>query len=247
VTTDLIDREIWRAEAANGPFPALDESALIAMVQAGSRDAFDELARRYAVLCFNQALRRLKAYPTVSDAHYTAGVARQIGFVKAFQRIDQYNSVKGAFLPWLLGIMDNVAKDLRDFDGRLAQLNNDGWLKLERVVPDPDPAVDPEREAIRKEIVPAVKRSMLKMQLKAYMALNFHLIEGMPLEEVADLMFVSVQTAKNYVQRGRLYLIDYRPTSPDRELLEVDGFEPPVEWGSGASHTKGGTWHDPLD
>jgi RNA polymerase sigma-70 factor (ECF subfamily) len=82
-----------------------DDAACVARCLAGDAAAFEVLVERYQRVMFNVALRMLGNYDDARDA-------TQNCFVKAYQRLDSYDS-RHRFFSWLYGVLKNECLNLR--------------------------------------------------------------------------------------------------------------------------------------
>ncbi|MBN1438796.1 MAG: sigma-70 family RNA polymerase sigma factor [Anaerolineales bacterium] len=80
-----------------------DELALIRNAQAGDRDAFGELVRRYRPLAINVVYRMCGDLPLAEDAAQTA-------FLRAWEKLGSYRP-GGSFRAWILRISVHAAVD----------------------------------------------------------------------------------------------------------------------------------------
>jgi RNA polymerase sigma-70 factor (ECF subfamily) len=80
----------------------MDEGALIAAVQGGDRDAFNQLVVRYQGLAYNVAYRVLGDPDGAADA-------TQDAFISAFRAMARFRG--GSFRSWLLRIVTNACYD----------------------------------------------------------------------------------------------------------------------------------------
>lgn len=119
----------------------------------------------------------------------------QDGFIKVFQKIDQYNS-KGSFEGWVRRIMINTA--LEKYRSQITMYSLD-----ERM-----PVSD---EGIQSTVVDDLSaedllRLVQELTPKYRMVFNLYAIEGYNHKEIAEMMGISEGTSKSNLSRARLIL-----------------------------------------
>jgi RNA polymerase sigma factor (sigma-70 family) len=182
--------------------PDFDEQALIAAAQRGSLPAFNQLILHYQSLSYNVAYRLLGDADSAADA-------TQDGFIKAFQRLDQYRG--GSFKAWLLRIITNTCYDAlrtrrrrptsslepedEDSDGE-----HDGRLQ--------DPAERPDAYVLRKELAAAIQAAIELLPSDQRTALVLADIEGLDYQEIAEVTNSQLGTVKSRLSRARAKMRD---------------------------------------
>jgi RNA polymerase sigma-70 factor (ECF subfamily) len=202
------------ATAARGGAPAspsrrpdFDEQALISAAQRGDLPAFNQIILNYQGLAYNVA------YRIVGDAD-SASDATQDGFIKAFQRLNQYRG--GSFKAWLLRIITNTC-----YDSLRAQKRRPTSSLESEEDEDPDhdmrwldPAERPEAYVVRQELAGAIQDAIQKLPPDQRIALILSDIEGLDYQEIADATNTAWGTVKSRLSRARARL---------RELLLLQG------------------------
>lgn len=183
--------------------PEYDEPALIAAAQRGDLPAFNQLILHYQGLAYNVA------YRIVGDADLAAD-ATQDGFVKAFQRLNQYRG--GSFKAWLLRIITNTCYDVlrarrrrptsslerEDEDGADAEHDN-------RLL---DPGERPDAYVMRRELAEALQAAIQRLPPDQRTTLVLSDIEGLDYNEIAAATGVALGTVKSRLSRARARLRD---------------------------------------
>ncbi len=182
--------------------PDFDEQALIAAAQRGSLPAFNQLILHYQSLAYNVAYRLLGDPDSAADA-------TQDGFIKAFQRLDQYRG--GSFKAWMLRIVTNTCYDTlrtrkrrptssldpedEDTDGE-----HDGRLL--------DPAERPDAYVLRQELAAAIQAAIELLPEDQRTALVLADIEGLDYQEIAEVTNSALGTVKSRLSRARAKMRD---------------------------------------
>ncbi|MCX7624212.1 MAG: sigma-70 family RNA polymerase sigma factor [Thermomicrobium sp.] len=196
------------------------DASLVAAAQAGDHAAFATLVRRYQGVVFAVALRLLGDRDAAEDIVQEA-------FVRAYFGLDRFRGTN--FRAWVLRIAHNAALD------HLRAARRHPRVPLERA---PEPARDVEAS-------PGVEHTGLQAALEAALALLppdqravvlLVDVEGLPYDEVAEVLEIPVGTVKSRLARARVRLRQLLEADPRaRELLELSGRLPQREPGASDS------------
>jgi RNA polymerase sigma-70 factor (ECF subfamily) len=198
-------RDGWgsgQAQRVPPPKPEFDEQALIAAAQRGSLPAFNQLILRYQGLAFNIA------YRIVGDTD-SAADATQDGFIKAFQKLDQYRG--GSFKAWMLRIVTNTCYDtLRARKRRPTSSleNEDEDTDSEHDVRLLDTAERPDAYVLRRELAEALQAAIELLPPDQRTALVLADIEGLDYQEIAEVTDSALGTVKSRLSRARAKMRD---------------------------------------
>jgi RNA polymerase sigma factor (sigma-70 family) len=163
------------------------EAELAALAHAGDREAFGELATRYAA----QARRVAR---TILDDADDADDAAQDGFLAAWRHLGRYDPAR-PFGPWLLRIVANAAADRRR-RRRVRQTE-----ELSPVAPSTvaGPAVEADRRALRAAFAAAL-RALPERQRTAVVLFD---LEGYGHAEIAGILGIPEGTVRSDVFHAR--------------------------------------------
>jgi len=161
---------------------------LVEMVlKTGDRDAFEALVEKYK----NPVLKIL--FRLTGDYDMSLDLAQDT-FLKCWKYLKSYNN-EMKFSSWLFKIATNLAKDYRKrHNGECEEIQDEtvavsGW----------------ERE-LEGEITAVSLLQKLKEPYKTAMVLRF--IKDMDYCEIAKIMDTGIENIKNYLFRGRKYLLE---------------------------------------
>ncbi|HLZ24175.1 MAG TPA: sigma-70 family RNA polymerase sigma factor [Ktedonobacterales bacterium] len=186
------------------------ESGLIARSQKGDTRAFNQLVETHQAGAYALALRML------GDPEAAADVT-QDAFFSAFRAIGSFKGV--SFRAWLLRIVSNGCYDYwraqgrrpatsleaaleDDRDGEAAAQSSDARLPRAMI----DPSWDPERVALKAEMIEQIQAALLKLPPEQRLAVILSDIQGMPYDEIARVMNTSLGTVKSRISRARTHL-----------------------------------------
>lgn len=191
----------------NDERPEPGDEELIARSQAGERVAFNALVRRYEGAVYALALRMLGDPDTAADV-------TQESLIAAFRAIGTFAG--GAFRPWLLRIASNRCIDVFRRRARhpavsldaLLEAEGDAGLPLTSTMPSLASADEwnPEQAALRAETISAIGRALLRLPEDQRLAILLCDVEGLPYDEIAQVMEVPLGTVKSRIARGRAAL-----------------------------------------
>jgi RNA polymerase sigma-70 factor (ECF subfamily) len=168
---------------------ALRDRRDVLLAKEGDREAFARLVQRYTRRVYDLARRMLR------DAHEAEDVA-QHAFWNAWNALDRFD-VERPFRNWLLRIASNLCRNRlasRKRRKELAPRGGDDPVPPVEAPPTPPPPSGRVRRAI--EALP--ERYRLPVIL--------HYVQGLPLQAVAEIADVNVNTVKTWLHRGRAAL-----------------------------------------
>lgn len=179
--------------------PAVDpDSALVARVQGGDVDGFEELVRRHSSRVYS-TLAGIVGNP--DDARDAA----QDVFLKAFEKLGQFEG-RSKFSTWLLSIAIHEGTEILRQRRALEPLedsDDDDDFRPRQVQSWAD---DPEQRFSAAERDELVRRGILRLPERYRVALILRDINQLTTEEAAAALDLSVPALKARVLRGRLML-----------------------------------------
>ena len=164
-----------------------DDKLVERVLKTGDRDAFESLVEKYK----NPVLKIL--FRLTGDYDMSLDLAQET-FLKCWKYLKSYNPDM-KFSSWLFKIATNLAKDYR------SKKNND-YEELQ----DETIAVSGWEQKLDGEIYVASILQKLKEPYKTAMTLRF--IKDMDYCEIAKIMDTGIENIKNYLFRGRKYLLE---------------------------------------
>jgi RNA polymerase sigma-70 factor (ECF subfamily) len=191
-----------RAPHASPRPPQFDEQALIAAAQGGSLPAFNQLILHYQGLAYNVAYRLLGDADSAADA-------TQDGFIKAFQKLDQYRG--GSFKAWLLRIVTNTCYDTLRARRRRPTISlepDDEDSDTEHDARLQDTAERPDAYVLRQELAAAIQAAIRLLPPDQRTALVLADIEGLDYQEIAEVTNSALGTVKSRLSRARAKMRD---------------------------------------
>lgn len=183
---------------SNATLPEDPDAALVARVQSGNIDGFEELVRRHSRRIFGTLAGLLG---NTEDAHD----ATQEVFLKAFENINRFQG-RSKFSTWLTSIAVNAGTDLlrqRKPSEPLEEGQADEGFRPRQVQKW---AEDPERLLAAAQMTELVREAVLRLPEKYRIAVLLRDINQFSTEEAAAALDLSVPALKARVLRGRLML-----------------------------------------
>jgi RNA polymerase sigma-70 factor (ECF subfamily) len=165
----------------------MQDAELAALAQAGDREAFGELVRRYAA----QARRLARAVLEDPD---DADDAAQDGFLAALRHLGRYDSDR-PFGPWLLRIVANAASDRR----RRRKVRRAGQIPATLAASEPGPDEVTDRRGFREALLAALGTLPERQRMAAVL---FD-VEGYTHREIAEVLDVPEGTVRSDVYHAR--------------------------------------------
>lgn len=163
------------------------DAELAALAQAGDREAFGELARRYAASARRVARAVLGNLEDADDA-------AQDGFLSALRHLGRYDPNR-PFGPWLLRIVANAATD------RLRRRR----VRTADAIPPTLAARDPgpDRETDRSALHGALRQGLAALPERQRVAVVLFDVEGYTHAEIAQVLGIPVGTVRSHVFHAR--------------------------------------------
>jgi RNA polymerase sigma-70 factor (ECF subfamily) len=168
-------------------------AALIAQAQAGERAAFDQLMTLHQQRVVTLAWRLLGTREDARDA-------AQEAFLRVYRHLRKYNPAQ-PFQAWLYRIVVNVCRDLQ----RQRQRHVGVALEDEQVAALTSDD-DSEAAALAAQERVWLLRALATLSEKERAAIVLRDLEGLPTEEVAQLLGSSATTVRSQISAGRTKL-----------------------------------------
>jgi len=191
------------ALASVNSLPNLDERALVAEAQAGSRAAFEELVRRFDRDVLRLALSLMKRPEDARDVYQEA-------FLKVYRNLHRFR-FECSFYTWLYRIVTNVCLDhLRRRQARpedqAPELNSvhheEGITDFFERQREHRPTLDPERALMGQEIKSRIARAMERLSPRERVVFEMKHYQGLKLRAIGDVLGTTEETVKNSLFRA---------------------------------------------
>jgi RNA polymerase sigma-70 factor (ECF subfamily) len=183
--------------------PKLDERALVAEAQAGSRAAFEELVRRFDRDVLRLALNLMKRPEDARDVYQEA-------FLKVYRNLHRFR-FECSFYTWLYRIVTNVCLDhLRRRQARpedqAPEVNSghheEGIADFFERQREYRPTLDPERTLFGKEIRARIAIAMERLSPRERIVFEMKHYQGLKLRAIGDALGTTEETVKNSLFRA---------------------------------------------
>ncbi len=157
-----------------------DDQTLVTLCQAGDRDAFGELVRRYQKQVYYLALR------LIGDRDEAWDISQE-AFLRAYRGIKKFRG-GSTFKTWLYTIATNLIKNQYRSQSRRTMVPLD-----EREIP-----IDGDGIEIleRKEMSDLLRKTILELPYKQRMTLTLRIYDGLSHREIGEILDCSEGTVK---------------------------------------------------
>ena len=181
----------------------LDERALVAEAQAGSRAAFEQLVRRYDRDVLRLALNLMKRPEDARDVYQEA-------FLKVYRNLHRFR-FECSFYTWLYRIVTNVCLDqLRRRQARpedqapevSGARHDEGITDFFERQREHRPTLDPERRLIGKEIQARITAAMERLSPRERIVFEMKHYQGLKLRAIGEALGTTEETVKNSLFRA---------------------------------------------
>lgn len=175
----------------------IDQEVIQAVLQ-GDPERYGELVSKYQLAAWRLA------YSLVGDMEEAKDLS-QNGFIKAYQNLACFRG-GSKFSTWLHRIVANECKEYFRRKGRrpehlsLSPADGEGESPLPFDVPDP--AANPREAAADREMGRRLARAIGALPMKQRTAFLLHQVNGLPMEEAAQIMGCRLGTVKSHLFRA---------------------------------------------
>jgi RNA polymerase sigma factor (sigma-70 family) len=178
-----------------GPTTVADEE-LVARVLDGDERAFAELYARHHSVIARRLRRVLGPRPEVEDV-------LQVTFVEAHKSLRRFDATR-PFLGWLHGIA------FRQAANHLRKNRRWRWFKSEvPAIEAVDQAASLEDQTIRRQLLDRLYRAMDDLPPKKRIAFSLHVLDGLGLTEIGEIVGASPQTVRARVLSARAEVLKH--------------------------------------
>jgi len=173
----------------------MDETAVVARVRAGEKDAFRLLVERHSRDIFQLAYR-------IMGNEHDAEEVVQDTFLRCYRSLSSFES-RSSFRTWIYRIATNRCYDRlrqRKLEPQPFPDDLESGDSVIDLVPSGNPG--PERHLLSKEIGERLRRVVGQLSASERTAFVLRHFEGRSLEEIASVLDITVNSAKNTVYRA---------------------------------------------
>ncbi|MGI6232581.1 MAG: RNA polymerase sigma factor [Prevotella sp.] len=171
----------------------MDKNEELQLVNA-TRMLHDEKAFARLVHEYQSTVRRFFLSQTLGDSQLSDDLAQDT-FVKAYTRLNQFQG-KSSFLTWLFRIAYNVFYD---------------HTRSHRPTADLDTPTVKRRESERRDTSFRIdiNEALRQLSEQERTCVTLQLMEQQPLEKIAEITGMNINTVKSHVARGKKKMADY--------------------------------------
>jgi RNA polymerase sigma-70 factor (ECF subfamily) len=194
--------------------PETPDVDLLASAVEGEPDAFGEIFRRHCDKVYNHCFRRLGSWTVAEDA-------MSLVFLETWRRRAAAIDVDGSLLPWLLGVANNVSRNV----DRAARRYDSALYRLPSSAAEPDHADDVAARADDERLVQEALRRLRALPRIEQDVLALTVLSGLSYAQAAVALDVPIGTVRSRLARARKRLgqLEAEP-SPARASILPHGF-----------------------
>ena len=181
------------------------DEELAAEAKAGSRDAFEELVRRYEKPLYNYIRKFIGNSSDAEDLF-------QETFLRVYKYLDRLRP-NSPVRPWIFRIATNLCKDQLRYRKRhpTVSLNRmtdekDGGTQLGDAIQTPEPG--PRELSMEREMAERVQEAVARLSSKHRAVFLMARYDGMAYEEIATTLRIPVGTVKSRMNKAVNLLLD---------------------------------------
>ena len=178
-----------------------EEHALVRKAQAGDRQAFEELVRRYDREVLRLALNLVHRAEDARDIY-------QESFLRAYRNLHRFRFECG-FYTWLYRIVTNVGLDhlrrktsRREDQAPVPEEHEGGTRDFFDRQPEPSASANPEKLLLGQELGRHIQEAMKRLSPRERMVFELKHNQGLRLRAIGEMLGTSEETAKNSLFRA---------------------------------------------
>jgi RNA polymerase sigma-70 factor (ECF subfamily) len=187
-------------QIAVNEYQKLKDAELVQLSLQKDRDAFGELIHRHYRKCVDVACYYIRNRDDAEDQTQNA-------FLRAFEHLDQYQG-EAEFSTWLTRIVANQCLMLMRSRRRVAVVSIDESVSDQKKqpiqLPSRDP--DPEGELAYAQLIGVLRAEVGRVPLLMRNVMLLRDIQGLPMNDVADQLGITVSAVKSRLVRARTEL-----------------------------------------
>lgn len=168
-----------------------EDISIVRRVRAGDREAFSRIVERYGKPIFNLA------YRMTGDPHAADDLTQDI-FLKAYEKLAYFDE-QNRFFTWLFTIGVNHARNYI----KRQQVRSPHVVRSSE---DHISGDDPEEDMLNDENSAFVLQGLRQLPVDMREAIVLRYLEGLPIEEIAQITGISLSAAKMRIYRGLEHL-----------------------------------------
>lgn len=173
------------------------DQELVAAVLQGDQASFTQLVARHTDRLYSLALRLLGNATEAEDA-------TQETFIRAYAHLASFHG-SASFATWLYRVMLNVCRD--QLRRRQVRERTVDFSRVSQLWADERYSVDPERVVLALESRQIIDRALRQLPSTYRATLLLHEVDGLTLNEIANMMDAPLPTVKSRLQRARMALV----------------------------------------
>lgn len=173
------------------------DSELVAAALQGDQASFTQLVARHTDRLYSLALRLLGNATEAEDA-------TQETFIRAYAHLASFHG-SASFATWLYRVMLNICRD--QLRRRQVHERSVDFSRVSQLWADERYSVDPERVVLALESRQIIDRALRQLPSTYRATLLLHEVDGLTLNEIANMMDAPLPTVKSRLQRARMALV----------------------------------------
>ncbi len=173
----------------------MNQPELISRVSQGDRSVFSEIVEQWQKMVYNTALSIVQLEADAEDI-------TQDVFIDVFEKLDKFRG-ESQLSTWIYRITVNRSLD---FEKKKKRQKNGGLLKQIFSVKAEDEPVNFNHPGVlldNKEKAAALFKALKKLPESQRVAFTLHKVEGLPYQEVADIMQTSLYAVESLMVRAK--------------------------------------------
>lgn len=174
----------------------MEDKELVSLAREGRPGAYEELVKRYEAKVYSMALNFTRNREEALD------IAQDV-FLKAYLALPGFHA-RSEFGTWLYRISINHIKDVLRKKKRSAEVSLDEVA--EQAAPGGDPVRDTEESRQQERRKALVQRAIAELPEKYRLVLTLRDIQGLPYEQISEVLRLSPGTVDSRLHRARRLL-----------------------------------------
>ncbi|HZD59772.1 MAG TPA: sigma-70 family RNA polymerase sigma factor [Anaerolineae bacterium] len=173
----------------------VSDEVLVAKAKIGTKEAFEELVKRYRALVYHAVLQVISSPQEAEDT-------TQEVFVSAFSSLESFDPQRASFKTWLFSIVKRRCVDWLRNSKKAVPMDEFATDVTQKIASQPEKALE------ATELKDALKRAFVSLSEEQRLCLALQSLQGFSYKEIAEIMDIPIGTVRSRIANARKKLLE---------------------------------------